>query len=147
MWTTKPYRHAVELQELIMNDARDPDLKAGERAMLARAFCDLEETKRRLKMKPLPKSVDTTKLSKQGKRAQPTSTMIFDKESLSPHRPVTAPRPDRGENQRTLLSQEVSSDTDGSGKESQNGEAGVERSPGVEGSSLGDQGGHGEDPT
>jgi hypothetical protein len=35
-----------------------------ELAGLARAFCDLEETKRKLKMKPLPKAVDVEKYRK-----------------------------------------------------------------------------------
>jgi hypothetical protein len=53
-----PYAHALELQELIMNDCRNPDLKPLIRAGLARAYVELEMLKLRLKMKPAPKPVD-----------------------------------------------------------------------------------------
>ena len=69
------YSQAKELQRLLMLDARDPEIRPHDRAALARAFCDLEETKRKLRMKPLPKSVD---VSKYGKRAaKPASTPNF----------------------------------------------------------------------
>ena len=63
------YRDAKELQRLLMHDARDPGLKPITRAALARAFCELEETKRKLKMKPLPKAVDVTLPRKSGSKA------------------------------------------------------------------------------
>lgn len=86
------------MQRLILNDARDPDVKPSERAQIARAYCDLEETKRRLRMKPLPKSVDTTKLAKSKRATQHQSALIDqpDKESLSEPPTVTAPPPREG---------------------------------------------------
>lgn len=44
-----------------MGDARNPELKPIIRAGLARAFCELEELKRRIAMRPLPKAVDVSK--------------------------------------------------------------------------------------
>lgn len=56
------YQQAMELQRLILNDAKDPTLKPVIRAALARAFCELEETKRKIKMRPLPKAIDVQKV-------------------------------------------------------------------------------------
>lgn len=67
------YCQAVKLQQLIIRDAvdhgeviqsTDKNLRATAKptdlAALARAWCDLEETKRKLKMKPLPGSLRPT---------------------------------------------------------------------------------------
>ena len=54
------YGQAVALQQLLLNDAREPELKPIFRAGLARAWCELEECKRKLKMKPLPGSLRPT---------------------------------------------------------------------------------------
>ena len=58
MWQSVPYRNAIELQRLIVQDARKDDLKPIIRAGLARAFCELEMLKLRLRMKPAPKPID-----------------------------------------------------------------------------------------
>lgn len=57
---SEPYHGAVEIQRLILSDARNPDLKPVARAAIARAYADLEEMKRKLKMKPLPGSLRPT---------------------------------------------------------------------------------------
>jgi len=54
------YSQAKHLQSLLLNDADIPDLKPITRAAIARAFCELEECKRKLKMKPLPGSLRPT---------------------------------------------------------------------------------------
>ena len=59
-WATKPYRDAVKLQGLIMADAESHELDTKYLAGLARAYCDLEECKRKLKMEPLPGSLRPT---------------------------------------------------------------------------------------
>lgn len=60
MYASRPYRECVELQQLLMANARQPELKALILCGIARAFCELEECKRKLKMRPLPKPVDVT---------------------------------------------------------------------------------------
>ena len=52
------YQNALRLQRLLMRDAEQAELKPIIRAGIARAFCELEETKRKLKMRPLPKAID-----------------------------------------------------------------------------------------
>ena len=54
------FADAKELQRLLMQDARADGLKPLVRAGIARAYCELEEMKRRLRMKPLPKAIDVT---------------------------------------------------------------------------------------
>ena len=63
---SQPYHHAVALQRLIIEaspKAEDKDL-----ASMTKSFVALEMLKLRLKMKPAPKPIDTTKLpTKPGK--------------------------------------------------------------------------------
>lgn len=68
---SEPYRSAVKIQRLVTAQALEAETKARELCLLARAFCELEETKRKLRMKPLPKPVDVTTLVKAtGDKAQ-----------------------------------------------------------------------------
>ena len=60
---------AVELQQLMLKDARDPDLKPLVRAGIARAYVELEMLKLRLRMKPAPKPVDVSKPRKSQRKA------------------------------------------------------------------------------
>jgi hypothetical protein len=54
---------AVELQELLMKDARETTLKAVSRAIVARAWRELEDMKRRIQGKADPKPVDVAALA------------------------------------------------------------------------------------
>lgn len=54
------YQNALELQRLLLGASKDPTIKPVTLAALSRAFCELEETKRKLKMRPLPKAIDVT---------------------------------------------------------------------------------------
>ena len=72
MWATKPYRDAVAIQKVIMLRIESGEVDDKTLAALARAMCDLEESKRKLKMKPLPKSVDVSKHVSRGRSAQIT---------------------------------------------------------------------------
>lgn len=65
------YSNAKELQRLILNDARDPELKPVARAAIARAFCELENLKLRIKMKPLPGSLRPTSAKPQRRQSKP----------------------------------------------------------------------------
>ena len=60
MWQSLSYRNAVELQRSIM--AAQARAEPKDLAQLGRAFCALELLKLRLRMKPAPKPIDTTKL-------------------------------------------------------------------------------------
>lgn len=68
---SKPYHHAVTLQNLIMTEAKEAGGK--ELSMLAKSFASLEMLKLRLRMKPAPKPVDTTKMSKATKQSSAPS--------------------------------------------------------------------------
>ena len=57
----------LELQERLQKDALDPDTTPSVRAQIARAWCDLQEERRKLQMRPLPKPIDVSDKRKQGK--------------------------------------------------------------------------------
>ena len=65
-----PYSQALELQDLLMKDARQAEIKPVARAIVARAWRDLEAMKREITMKPKPKpiDVDPVALAKRGRR-------------------------------------------------------------------------------
>lgn len=63
-------QQAKEMQRIALNDCRNPKVKPHIRAALMRAWCDLEERVRVLKMKPLPKSVDVAKLKAEQRAAR-----------------------------------------------------------------------------
>jgi len=67
---SKPYHDAVALQRLTLAAANSPELKPGLLAGMVKAFVELEMLKLRLKMKPAPKPIDTTKMVKAPKRQQ-----------------------------------------------------------------------------
>ena len=55
-----PLSTAVELQHLLVEKAHSKDCTPAAAAQVARAWCELEERKRILRMKPAPKPNDTT---------------------------------------------------------------------------------------
>jgi len=56
-----PYSQALELQDLLMEEARSAKGKPMARAVVARAWRDLEDMKRRIQGKADPKPVDVAK--------------------------------------------------------------------------------------
>ena len=54
------YIDAIEIQQLVVGDAKSGVCTPRERCLLARAFKELEELKLRLRMKPAPKPIDVT---------------------------------------------------------------------------------------
>jgi hypothetical protein len=70
------HAQAVDIQKVLYQDIMDPSTDKGERARLALAWERLEERKRILKMKPLPKSIDVSKLPKRGRRSQASNEPI-----------------------------------------------------------------------
>lgn len=92
MYATKPYRDAVKMQTVLMRDIENPATKPIERAQLARAWDALEERKRILKMKPLPKPIDVS--ANQGKQTRkPAANNFIEGISLT----TTTPTPTTGE--------------------------------------------------
>lgn len=83
MWCSQPYKDAVEIQRLIAKDARKDDCDAKVRCLLARAFKELEELKLRLRMKPAPRPIDTTKTPPKTKRAKGESAFSEKAEGIS----------------------------------------------------------------
>ena len=67
----KPYKEALELQELIMRAARNPKSSPTERAALARAWQVLQDEKRELRGKPKLKPIDSTTSRKSPKPIPP----------------------------------------------------------------------------
>ena len=91
----------IELQDRAFAIAHDPDVKPAVACFAMRSFCALQEERRKLQMRPLPKSIDVSKMQRgRGKRqnaAQFTEPEAkSDKESLSGPT-VTAPRGGDGE--------------------------------------------------
>jgi hypothetical protein len=66
MWQSKPYRDAIALQELMIKASDGASAK--DLAALGKTFATLEMLKLRLRMKPAPKPVDTTKLPSRTKQ-------------------------------------------------------------------------------
>lgn len=64
--TSTAHAQAVEIQRLLAVDALDA--KDGKtRAFIARAWCDVNEERRKLAMRPVPRPVDVTKLQRRGR--------------------------------------------------------------------------------
>jgi hypothetical protein len=61
-------QQAIELQQLLMDDARTEE-KGAVRAQIARAWVDLQEMQLRLAMKPAPKPIDVSTLRKAKRKA------------------------------------------------------------------------------
>lgn len=55
------YHHAMAIQQRLFEDIEDPHTKPVIRAALAKAYCNVEEMKRVLTMRPAPKAVDVSK--------------------------------------------------------------------------------------
>ena len=64
----KPILQAIELQAIAMRDCRDEKTAPHIRAALMRAWCDLEERKRILRMKPKPRDIDVSKPRKSSRK-------------------------------------------------------------------------------
>ncbi len=85
----KPIVQAIQIQWLLYLDAID-DAKPLVRASLAKAWCDMEESKRKLRMKPLPGSLRPVAKQRKPNRSAMTPQESDDKESLSQQQTVTA---------------------------------------------------------
>jgi len=66
----KAYYTACQIQNILMQKISDPRTSALAVAQLSRAWNEIEERKRILAGKPLPKSVDVTKLKEQKQTAK-----------------------------------------------------------------------------
>lgn len=75
---------AIELQDLLMSDARSGEVTPAVRAQLARAWVDLQEMRLRLAMKPAPKPVDVSTYRKTRKS---TSTLAPEAPGSTPEKP------------------------------------------------------------
>ena len=65
------YSQAVAMQHVLLADALKPETPPRERAQVARAWCELEERKRILKMKPKPRDVEVANAKQRRRRPQP----------------------------------------------------------------------------
>jgi hypothetical protein len=66
-----PHSQTIELQELLIEEARNAKGKPMARAVVARAWKELEYLKRDIKMKPKPKPVDVAALEAEKRRHPP----------------------------------------------------------------------------
>jgi hypothetical protein len=73
-----PYSQALELQDLLMKDAREATLKPVSRAIVARAWRDLEDMKRRIRGKADPKPVDVAQAVEAKRRAKQQSAQFSE---------------------------------------------------------------------
>jgi hypothetical protein len=55
-----PMSQILDLQAQLKNDALDAETTPAVRAQIARAWCDLQEERRKLQMRPLPKPIDVS---------------------------------------------------------------------------------------
>jgi len=74
---SRAFTQAKQLQDLLFDDAFKDGVKPLERSSLARVWCELEETKRKLRMRPLPKSVDVSHNGKPLTKVKPQTTPTF----------------------------------------------------------------------
>jgi hypothetical protein len=68
---------AKYLQDLIVETTQG-ELKPAELSGLARAWCDLQEERRKLAMRPLPRPIDTTKIPKRGSRSRAAAPVAIE---------------------------------------------------------------------
>ena len=75
----------LDLQRVLFESALDPGTTPSARAQVARAWCDLEERKRILRMKPKPKDmdVDPVVLAKRARKRIPLPS-VFQEPSDEP---------------------------------------------------------------
>lgn len=59
------------MQELLFTDAQCPDYKGPKRAMITRAWKELQELRLRISMKPAPKPIDVTPKRKPAVEGEP----------------------------------------------------------------------------
>ena len=78
-------QQAVEVQRILWQALKKPNVKPALLAGLARAWCDVNEERRKLRMQPLPKSVDVSKLPRRGRKAQA--------QAAEPSEPGQTPQP------------------------------------------------------
>lgn len=62
-------QQSVVIQRIVFEKLKEAGLKAAELSGLARAWCDVNEEKRKLAMRPLPRSIDVSKLAKRGRKS------------------------------------------------------------------------------
>ena len=70
------FSQAVAMQRMLLADALKPETPPRERAQVARAWAELEERKRILRMKPKPKDVDVEKLKREEERSPRKATFF-----------------------------------------------------------------------
>lgn len=70
----KPVTQAYALQDILFVAAHSEDITPSALAQVARAWCELEDTKRDIQMKPRPKPVDVAELARSKHRKQPRSS-------------------------------------------------------------------------
>ena len=63
------YGQSIQIQEMLLRDALAEGTDSADRARVAHVWKELEELKLRLKMKPAPKAIDTTKLAKRTRKS------------------------------------------------------------------------------
>lgn len=82
----------LALQALLMQDARNPETTATCRTQIARAFCECEETKRKLKMRPLPGSLKPEpKHKRKPSPIAPSEPLAVVPVAVAPVQPDTMP--------------------------------------------------------
>lgn len=59
----------LDLQHRLAQDALNPETSPSVRAQIARAWCDLQEERRKLQMRPLPKAIDVQTLKRKTKNS------------------------------------------------------------------------------
>jgi hypothetical protein len=74
---SRPYHKALELQELVLAAAKKETTTPSALAQLARAWSDLEDRKRILRMKPKPKDVDVSEKARK-RLPYPGMSMILN---------------------------------------------------------------------
>lgn len=67
----RAFTQARELQELLMDAANSEEITPAALAQVARAWSELEERKRVLKMKPAPKPIDVSVVKPKRQRTSP----------------------------------------------------------------------------
>lgn len=88
-----PYSQALELQRIALRDCRDDETTPAQRAQAMRAWCDLEDRKRIIKGKGLPKSVPANNEPRKSKRSAASPV-----EPGGNARPIAEPvKPEQGE--------------------------------------------------
>lgn len=89
----KPVTQAIVLQQLLYDAAHKTEVAPAALAQVARAWCELEDTKRDIQMKPRPKPVDVAALDLAKRKRSAPAKGFTETPAEQKGKPAAKPEP------------------------------------------------------